>query len=200
MPSLGITGGIATGKSSFTKLVSRLIPSQVFDADDYSTQLLNQNPQVQSELRQHFGDFVFTTDGLPDRTILREIVFQDPTELKFLEGILHPRIRQCWTSLAAAAKTGRDWLIVDIPLLFETNAESYFNHVLVVGCSPETQTRRLIENRSLLKEMASRIINSQFELQFKMNKAEHVIWNEGSLSCLEEQASLTAEYFKKCHG
>ena len=200
MPSLGITGGIATGKSSFTQIISRLIPSQVFDADDYSTQLLNLNPQVQSEVRQHFGDSVFTQERFPDRAILREIVFHDPDQLKILEAILHPRIRQYWIRLAMAAKKGQDWLIVDIPLLFETETESYFNHILVVGCSMDTQIRRLVEKRALQKEMASRIIHSQFELEVKMNKAQQIIWNEGSLSCLEEQAALTADYLKMCHG
>ena len=189
---MGITGGIATGKSSVTKLLSEFIPSTVFDADDYSRKLLTQDPEVQSEVRQHFGGNAFTADGTPNRPFLRDLVFNDPAKLKVLEGILHPRIRECWTRLAAVAKNGDDWLMVDIPLLFETDAASFFTKIVVVGCSLENQIRRLVELRNLSREIASKIIGAQFELRLKMGKAEHVIWNEGSLSCLEEQTILLA--------
>ena len=193
MPCLGITGGIATGKSSFTQILSRLIPTaSLFDADDYSRKLLMHDPEVQSEIRQQFGIAAFGVDATPDRAFLRNIVFNDPQKLKILEGILHPRIRAHWTGLATLAKNEESWLIIDIPLLFETEAESFFNKIVVVASSYKTQIRRLVENRNLSSEMASRIIASQFQLELKIKKADHVIWNEGSLDCLEEQAIFTA--------
>jgi len=200
VPCLGITGGVATGKSSFAKALSRLISAEVFDADQCSRDLLTHDTGVWSEVRRHFGDDAFTAQGEPDRTKIREIVFGDPAQRKVLEGILHPRIRARWTSLVSGAKEGRNWLIVDIPLLFETHAGEYFDAVVVVACSAGNQIMRLVETRKLDTEIASKMIASQLELSAKMQRAGHVIWNDGSLACLEDQAVLAADYFKKYHG
>ena len=199
MPCLGITGGIATGKSSFVKTLSRLVSAEVFDTDQCARELLTHDPGVQSDVRQQFGDVAFTTQGEPDRTKIREIVFGDAAKRKALEAILHPRIRNLWTGLASTARTGRNWLIIDIPLLFETDAQDFFDAVAVVACSPSNQLRRLVQTRGLDTEIASRMIASQIELNVKMQKAGHVIWNNGSLLCLEEQAVLAAAYLTKKH-
>jgi dephospho-CoA kinase len=200
VPCLGITGGVATGKSSFSKALSRLIPARVFDADQCSRELLTHDLGVKLEVRRHFGDDVFTPDGEPDRTRIREIVFGDSAMRKALEAILHPRIREKWTSLASASKGRRDWFIVDIPLLFETRSEENFDEIFVVACSAGTQIGRMVQTRGLDKEIASRMIASQLELKSKMQKAGHVIWNDGPLACMEEQAALAADYLKKYHG
>jgi len=198
---LGITGGIATGKTTFVKALSRLIPSaEFFDADQCSRELLTHDSEVGAEVRLHFGDGVFTTQGEPDRAKIRDLVFEDPAKRKVLEAILHPRIRARWTSLATATKEKRSWLIVDIPLLFETCAVDYFDAIVVVACSAQNQVRRLVETRKLDIEIASKIIASQLDLNAKMQKAGHVIWNDGSLSGLEDQAGLVTDYFKKYHG
>jgi len=197
VPCLGITGGIATGKSSFVKAVSPLFPAEVFDADRCSRELLTHDPQVQLEVRQYFGGHVFTAEGSVDRVKLRELVFSDCSGRKALEAILHPRIRERWTSLALTAKASTDWLIVDIPLLFETRVEDYFNSIIVVACSARNQIERLIQTRKLDTEIASQMMASQLELRVKMQQAGHVIWNDGSISCMEQQAVLAADYFKK---
>ena len=199
MPCLGITGGIATGKSSFVKALSRLISTEVFDADECARQLLTGNREVHSEVRQQFGPDVFTVQGEPDRIKIREIVFGDTAKRKALEAILHPRIRERWTSLASDAKHGKNWLIVDIPLLFETHSESSFNDIVVVACSTTNQIRRLVQTRKLDTEIASKMIASQLDLNVKIQKAGHVIWNDGKLARLEDQAFLVAAYFKQSH-
>ena len=194
---MGITGGIATGKSSFTRILSGQIPSDVFDADHYSRQLLDHDPEVQSEVRQQFGIAAFQDDGTPHREFLRNVVFNDPVKLKVLEGILHPRIRAHWTELARVAKTGKKWLLIDIPLLFETNAAPFFNKIVVVSSSYENQIYRLLEHRNHSSEMASKIIATQFPLSLKMEKADHIIWNNGSLASLEEQAVIMARMLNR---
>jgi len=200
VPCLGITGGIATGKTSFVRAVSGLIPAEVFDADQCSRELLMHDPQVKSEVRQHFGDDAFTGQGGVDRKKIREIVFRDTGKRKALEAVLHPRIRARWINLASEAKKSREWLIIDIPLLFETHVEEYFSAILVVACSSRNQIGRLVQTRNLDTEIALRMIASQLELNVKMQKAGHVIWNDGSLTCLEDQAVLAADYLKKYHG
>ena len=177
-----------------------MIPAEVFDADLCAKELLSHDRGVWTEVRQHLGDDVFTREGEPDRVKIRETVFADPDKRTAIESILHPRIRSLWKTRADAAKTGRDWLIVDIPLLFETHAEDCFDTIVVVACSAANQLRRLVQTRKLDAAIALKMIASQLDLKVKMQKAPHVIWNDGSLMCLDAQAVLAADCLKKRHG
>lgn len=192
MPVLGVTGGIATGKSSFTSLFLLGFQAERFDADQTAHELLATEPAIREAVIETFGDVICDSDGNPDRTKLRTLVFDDATKRRELERILHPAIRASW--LARAGEKARDggWLVVDIPLLYETQAEPHFDRIVVVACTTDTQQRRLAGRRGLSGELASKILNSQLALATKINNAHHVIWNDSSLSCLERQARLLA--------
>jgi dephospho-CoA kinase len=197
---LGITGGIATGKSSFTGLLARQMTAKLFDADQCSRELLEGDPGVRELVRRVFGDAVFTPEGAVDRAALREIVFASGEKRLALEGILHPAIRARWFALAEKEKASGGWLAVDIPLLFETGAEQFFDHVIVVACGRSTQMRRLAEIRNLKPDIAEKIIAAQIDLNVKISKANYLVWNEGSLPALGNQATLLAALLKQLHG
>ncbi len=200
MAVLGITGGIATGKSTLTGWLQRHFPAVYFDSDATARRLLEGDGEVLAEVRTAFGAAVFTEGDAIDRGRLREAVFGDPEAKKTLEAILHPRIRREWVTQAEGFKGRREWLVVDIPLLYEVGVERYFDRVVVVACGAETQRRRVISGRGLSPGMADRIIASQQSLESKISRADHVIWSDAPEATLALQAALLAQYLESDGG
>ena len=196
MPVLGVTGGIATGKSSFTGRLLRHLPAELFDADQCARDLLANDAAIRQAVVAAFGTAVCDAAGNPDRPKLRTLVFDDSQKRRQLENILHPAIRDRWTERAAQFAREDGWFVVDIPLLFETRAEASFDHIIVIACSPATQRRRLAEQRGLSADLAEKIIASQLDLPAKINQAHHVIWNDSTLTCLERQSRHLAGWLR----
>ena len=193
MPVLGITGGIATGKTLFTECLVRRCPAlRVFDSDRRARELTASDPAILGAIRARFGPGVFDSSGALQRPVLRAIVFASPVERKALEAILHPAIRGAWLALARSVREapGDPWLAVDIPLLFETSAESHFDKIVVVACSSLTQRGRLMDTRHLAPGLADSMIAAQLPLPAKLERADFAVWNEGGLDALEAQARL----------
>jgi dephospho-CoA kinase len=155
---------------------------------------------VHAAIRATFGDAVFAPDGRPDRARLREVVFSDELQRRKLEDILHPVIRARWAGLAEQTLRAGGWLCVDIPLLYETGAAESFDRTIVVACSPETQRRRLREIRQLDAATADRMIGAQLDPNLKMQKADHVVWNDSTDTCLDRQAALLAAWLHQHYG
>lgn len=195
VPVLGVTGGIATGKTTFTQLLRQRCPAAApFDADACGRQLLTENAEVRAEVLAAFGDAVLSA-GQINRRQLKEIIFREPARRLTLEQILHPRIRARWLSLAethrgAAASGG--WLLVDIPLLFETGGDAWCDRTVMVACTPATQRQRVQRHRDANPDLAERIIASQWPQEEKIRRADHVVWNDGPPTLLEPQADLLA--------
>ena len=192
MPALGITGGIATGKSTFSRALCQYLPAELFDADQCAHELLASDAAVRASVREAFGPSVFEASGQPDRAWLREVVFADLSKRRTLEDILHPVIRARWTARATQARQSDHWFCADIPLLFETGVQAHFSAVIVVACSAETQRARLAQKRRLSTDIADKIIAAQLDLATKIAQADHLIWNDSSDSCLDRQARLLA--------
>jgi len=164
----------------------------LFDADQCAHDLLAQDTGIQKAVLAAFGDEPFDRDGRPNRTRLREIVFSDPAKRRELEQILHPAIRARWIEQAQDAASNDHWFCADIPLLYETNAQSHFAAVIVVACSPATQRARLLEQRHLSTDLAEKIVTAQFDLAAKIAQADYLIWNDSTASGLDRQAQLLA--------
>lgn len=197
MPVLGITGGIATGKTSFTECLSAYFPAlRVFDADSCARRLTESDPAVLEAIRRQFGADVFDASGSLQRTALRAIVFTDPAARLALQAILHPVIRNTWLAMASAIRVqpGPQWLAVDIPLLFETSAESNFDSIIVVACSAAIQRNRLMDKRHISPGLADGMIASQLPLAGKIERADHVVWNDGLPTALEAQARILSAH------
>ena len=191
MPVLGITGGIATGKTLFTGCLARLCPTlRVFDSDACARRLTTSDSGILNSIREQFGAAVFDAGGALVRPALRAVVFADPAKRKALEAILHPAIRREWLGLAQAVREqgAAQWLAVDIPLLFETSAETHFDTVIAVACSPAIQRRRLTNQRHLPPALADSMIASQLPLAEKVRRADYAVWNDGLPEALEVQA------------
>lgn len=200
MPTLAISGGVACGKSSFTRLFAAAAGAATFDTDACARRLLASDPAALSALRAEFGPDVFDPSGQTvDRAALRAVVFADPARRRALETILHPRVRQEWQRwLETRLQTDPDALsVVEIPLLYETGAAGFFDEVIVVGCSLPVQMRRLLGSRGLSEDMARLIIASQGPLAEKILQCHHLIWNDGSEERLRSQAALCAGYYHR---
>ncbi len=192
MPILGITGGVATGKSTFRRLLLDLIDADFFDADACARELLDSNENIREQVQDAISPRAYSRTGEPNRPLIREIIYNDIAKKKTLEGILHPVIRERWTQRARASVKQERIFVVDIPLLFETRAEGLFDHVVVVASSPSTQVRRLTVQRLLPEDLARKILASQWSLHVKMRGAGQVVWNDAGLDLLESQAALFA--------
>jgi dephospho-CoA kinase len=197
VPALGITGGIATGKSTFSAAFCRHLPAELFDADQCSRDLLAHDAATREAVVDAFGPQAFDSAGQPNRAWLREVAFADPSKRRELEHILHPAIRARWAARAADAAHADRWFCVDIPLLYETKAQEHFAAVIVVACAPATQHTRLLQKRQLSETIADQIIAAQLDLATKIAQADHLIWNDSSTSCLDRQARLLADTLRQ---
>ncbi|MCX7869130.1 MAG: dephospho-CoA kinase [Terrimicrobiaceae bacterium] len=182
---LGVTGGLATGKSTFAQMLAARARAQLFDADAAVHSLLATDPQVQREVRERIRPRAFLPDGSPDRPLLRELIFNNPRLRACIEEILHPRVRALWQRQARACQSQSIPLVAEIPLLYEAQAAGDFDAVIVVACSEAIRVRRL-EARGV-SHLAKKMIASQWPLDTKVQLAHHVVWNDGSIQSLAAQ-------------
>ena len=191
---IGITGGISTGKTTFSERLRELLKAKLFDADRAARQLVDQDPAVRDQLRQSFGGQILSDDGNLNRAALRAIVFADSEKKRALEQILHPRIRLQWATEAEQCRQSGELFLADIPLLYETNGEVLCDRVVVVACAQEIQLQRLMARTRLPAADALPMIHSQMPLLQKISRADHVVWNNGPLPVLEAQAGFLARF------
>ena len=200
MPSIGITGGVATGKSSVSQrlfeLVREAVPVELFSSDFEARRLTDSDLVVQEEIRAAFGAQVFDSEGNLARGRLRDLVFRDGSARKVLESILHPRIREAWMSRIR----GDGLLLAEIPLLYETGAETYFNRVVVTACSRASQVERIVVERRLLKELAEQIIQAQMDLEEKIRRADWVVWTDCPAAITAQQVNLISQEVIELYG
>jgi dephospho-CoA kinase len=193
MPSIGITGGVATGKSTIARQLYESLKHigsvELFSSDFEARRLTDTDLAVQKEIKAAFGVQVFDAEGNLARDRLRDLVFRDGNARKILESILHPRIRQAWVSRTG----GGGLLLAEIPLLYETGAESYFDRIIVTACSRASQIQRIVSGRGLSKELAEQIIRAQLDLEEKIYRADWVVWTDCPLDITIHQISLISQ-------
>jgi dephospho-CoA kinase len=191
MAIIGITGGIASGKSTFSRALAEIRGSSIFDSDACARELLDSDPSVREAVIRDILPSAYRADGTPDRAAIRALVFSDPAAKARLEAILHSLIRERRQALADDARVEDRDLLVDIPLLFETSASSGFDLIVTVACSLEIQTRRAM-SRGLTLAQVQQIVASQWGNAQKIAQSDFIIWNDGSLRMLQAQAEELA--------
>jgi dephospho-CoA kinase len=190
---IGITGGIATGKSAFGADLHTLLPTAIFfDADRAARELTDHDPEAQALIRSAFGSDIYSPAGDLNRAQLRTIVFADPEKKRALEQILHPRIRRQWTLEAERRRDSPELFFADIPLLYETGGEALCDRVVVVACTARVQLQRLMARSSLTASAAEQMIAAQMPLNEKIARADHVVWNNGPQTALHAQCEALA--------
>lgn len=187
MLTVGLTGGIASGKSTVSRLL-RERGAPIVDADQIVHQLQAPGSALLCEIAQAFGQELIRQDGSLDRPRLGSIIFADPAKRQQLEGIVHPPVRaEIWAQVERHRQNGAPAVILDIPLLIEGGWQERLDRLWLVWVDAETQLDRLMARDSLDRERALARINAQMALDQKRPFADLVIDNTGSLQATEAQ-------------
>lgn len=195
---IGLTGGIASGKSTVADMFAGLgVP--VIDTDVVAREVVRPGEPALAEIREAFGDRVIAQDGTLDRAAMRAIVFGDDLARRRLEAILHPRIGEATRRQADAA--GGPYQVIVVPLLVESSLRKYVDRVLVVDCSEDTQIARLLARDAESEAQARRILAAQSSREERMAIADDVIANDGDLDEAREQVeALHRRYLRAAAG
>ncbi len=189
MLKVGLTGGIASGKSTVCEVFTRM-GAMVLDADAVAREVVLPGRSAWTKLRQTFGSEFFCPDGNLNRRRLRKLIFSDPVKRRQVDAIVHPEvmreINRQYQHLSAVAPDGV--FLVDVPLLLEVGAAGRFDRVLVVYVDEYVQIDRLMRRDGLSKKEASQALSAQIPLREKVKLADFVIDNNGTLR--ETQAQV----------
>jgi dephospho-CoA kinase len=191
---VGLTGGIASGKSTAAKFFGALgVP--ILDSDQVARDVVEPGQPPLERLVERFGPKILTADGHLDRPALRDIVFSDPRARADLEALTHPAIGAAMEARSAAA--GGPYQILVIPLLVEKNLAAHVDRVLVVDCDEELQMRRLRDRDGSTPEQVQAILRAQAPRAARLKAADDVIRNDTDMSAVRDQvAALHARYLE----
>ncbi|XP_063711931.1 dephospho-CoA kinase-like [Symsagittifera roscoffensis] len=196
---VGLTGGIGSGKSTVTSLL-RNHAVTVFDLDEYARLVVQRGEPALTQIAKLFGPDVLLPDGNLDRPKLGKIIFADESKRKSLNAIVHPAIyRRLYFDLFVCFLKGKQFAVLDVPLLFETKRIlSILNCTIVVWCRRDQQVERLKgRNADWSGEEVENRINAQISLDEKRAYADHVILNDGPMENLLPQVEKVIEVMKK---
>lgn len=185
---IGLTGGIASGKSTIAQLLARR-GALLVDADQAAREVVQPGEPALEAIASAFGQAVINADGTLNRSALGAIVFRDKASLTKLEAITHPAIRRRMQSqIHTYSEQYPDSLIVaDVPLLYETNQEHLYEGIMVVYVPESVQLARLMARNSLGEAEAKRRISLQMDIEEKRRRADWVIDNSGAMADTERQ-------------
>ncbi|CAH1239147.1 DCAKD [Branchiostoma lanceolatum] len=185
---VGLTGSIATGKSTVSSMFKELgVPA--VDADQIAKDVVEPGMPAFKKILAHFGPEILQEDGQLNRERLGQIIFSDKKQRKVLNSLTHPAIHRhmVWQVIKLFCQ-GHKYTILDIPLLFETsNLHKYLHSTVVVSCEEETQLERLIARNHYEEDEARNRIQVQMPLSKKIELADHIIENSGDLQFTKEQ-------------
>ncbi|WP_297584940.1 dephospho-CoA kinase [uncultured Lactobacillus sp.] len=186
---LGLTGGIASGKSTADEFFKKKkIP--IIDSDLIAHQIMEIGQNGYKAVIDYFGTDILNKDQTINRRKLGGIVFNDKVKLKKLNELTHPLVHQEIKQQMAQYRANQEKLVViDVPLLFESGFESLCNGILVISITPELQIERLMKRNDFTKKEAIARINNQMPLSEKEKRATYVVANTGTIDDLEKKLS-----------
>ncbi|GAB3093019.1 dephospho-CoA kinase [Pseudomaricurvus hydrocarbonicus] len=189
---VGVTGGIGSGKTAVSDHFQRL-GITVVDADLASRVVVETGRPALAEIAAHFGPEILQADGTLDRAQLRTAIFKDPSERQWLESLLHPLIRQ---EIASGLKNASSpYAILVSPLLVESGQSQLTQRVLVVDVPEELQLQRTVNRDNNPPEQVKAIMAAQASRQQRLNYADDVIVNDGSLMDLQEKVEALHQQY-----
>jgi dephospho-CoA kinase len=191
-PRVGLTGGIASGKSTVSRLFGDLgVP--VLDADIIAREVIAPGTALLTTLFERFGPGIRAGDGSLDRSALRRLVFSDDGRRRELESLMHPAIRARTEQLAAEAEGAYQLHVV--PLLVETHAQDRYDRILVVDCPESQQLARLLARDGMSEAEARAMLSSQSSRATRLASADDVILNDGALDALRPRVAALHERY-----
>ena len=199
MQLVGLTGGIASGKSLVSSSFEQLgIP--VIDADLLAREVVEPGSQGLQALVSHFGASLLTPEGELNRAVLRHIVFADPAEREFLDNTLHPLIRQLSDQrINELTRQSPPYIIYSVPLLLETDQQKRFDRIVVVDVPESVQMARLLQRDGSSTSEARAILAAQATREDRLSIADDVIDNAGSIEDTRKQVMALHEQYLATH-
>ena len=185
---VGLTGGIGSGKSTAVKIFNELGIDSI-DADDVAKNILDSNKNARKLFIEEFGDKYILKNHKINRDLLRENIFNDKSKIKKLESIIHPIVRE--EIFEFIQKSESIYTIIDVPLIFETKSEDFYNKIVVVDCDTNTQILRASQRDNQTEESILKIIGNQATREERFSIADYVINNDSSYGNLKKEVIKT---------
>jgi len=173
---IGLTGGIASGKSTITNHIRKLKNIPILDADDFSKELIKPSTIGYNKILEYFGNQIidrYSSEKRINRKLLKDIIFEDKQDREWIQKLLHPLIKEKMIDKCNQYKNHETILLV-IPLLFEAKFEDICTEIWLVKCPKENQIKRLVKRDKISEKEASKIINLQLDFKIK-TKCSNVI-------------------------
>ncbi len=186
--TIGLTGGIATGKTTVANYLADAYNLPIFDADIYAREAVAVNSPLLQQIAKRYGEKILLADGNLDRQNLSEIIFNNQQERLWIDNLIHPYVsdRLSVEAKNISAKT----LVLVVPLLFEAGMTDLVSEIWVVSCSKKQQLQRLMQRNQLSPEQAQARISSQMPLTEKTKKADIVLNNNSNIDELLKQVDV----------
>jgi len=184
---IGLTGGIATGKSTVANYLATAYNLPIFDADIYARDAVSINSPILQAIAQRYGEQILLADKSLNRIKLGEIIFNNQAERSWVENLIHPYVRD---RLLSAITQDSKILVFVVPLLFEAQMTDLVTEIWVVSCSEQQQLARLMQRNNLTLEQAQARIHSQMPITEKATRADIVLDNNSSKDALLKQVDL----------
>ena len=186
---VGLTGNIASGKSTIARLLAAH-GATIIDADALARRAVEPGSPALRAIVARWGNALLLDNGTLDRAALRRIVFANPAELEALNAMVHPEVRRLRDEDVAAARARDDRLVVcDIPLLYEQDMEREFARVILVHAPEDVRLERLMRDRGLSRDDAMLMIVAQMPAELKRARADLVVENASTLEALEARVN-----------
>ena len=185
---VGLTGGIGSGKSTAVQIFKELGIDSI-DADDVAKNILDSNKNARKLFIEEFGDKYIQKNHKINRDLLREDIFNDKSKIKKLESIIHPIVREEIFEFIQKSKS--IYTIIDVPLIFETKSEDFYNKIVVVDCDTNTQILRASLRDNQTEESILKIIGNQATREERFSIADYVINNDSSYGNLKKEVIKT---------
>jgi dephospho-CoA kinase len=195
---IGLTGGIATGKSTVSAILKKA-GAEIIDADRIAREVVKKGLPAYREIVENFGETVLLSNGEINRSVLGDLIFNDPRKKQLLNRIVHPHVRrETNRQLKDMEKSSPDTIaVLDIPLLFETEMHKDLSEVIVVYTPEHIQVERLMKRDNISEADAVARVRSQMPIEEKKKRATIVIDNSGTM---QDTRKRTLEIFKTLKG
>ncbi|ARV61551.1 dephospho-CoA kinase [Nostocales cyanobacterium HT-58-2] len=189
---IGLTGGIATGKTTVANYLASAYNLPIFDADIYAREAVAVGSPILQAIAQRYGEQILLSDGNLNRQKLGEVIFNNPQERNWVESLIHPYVGDRF--LEEIARSPSQTLVLVVPLLFEAKMTDFVTEIWVVSCSEEQQVERLMQRNNLTLEQAQARIMSQMPILEKIARADVVLDNSSTLEVVLKQVDKAVNY------
>lgn len=189
---IGLTGGIGSGKSTVADIF-RKYGFPIIDSDKIAREIVEPYKEAWQEIVQYFGKGILNSDNTLNRNKLGDIIFHDPNKREKLNQITHPIIISRILADAKELQKRNKHVIVEVPLLYESNIENLFDLIIVVYVDKSTQLQRVVERDQIGQTLALAKINAQLSLEIKKDKADFVVYNNDGFDKTKQQVESIIE-------